>query len=275
VAKLIVGTGDTTWEVIHPFGRLPRGWSFGNVSHVATDSKDNVYVFQRKDPPVIVLDSGGNFITGWGTGVLYDAHGIFITAQDDIYLIDRDYHEVLKFNKEGKVQMRLGKRERPAFQAPFNHPADIAVAPNGDLYIVDGYGNSNVHHFSGDGKHLKTWGTPGAKAGQFTTPHGVWVDGRERVYVCDRENNRVQIFSLEGDYVGEWGDFFHPMDIFMDSQGRFFVSDQIPRISVLDSSGKLISRGKTAANPHGIWLDGRGNMYTGGNEAGVTKYRKV
>ena len=275
MARLIIGTGDTSFEVVHPFGHLPQGWTYGNVSHVATDSKDRVYAFQRKDPPVLVFDSDGNFLTGWGSGVLFDAHGIFITTDDDVFLIDRDHHEILKFNAEGKVLMRIGRRERPAFQAPFNHPADVAISPSGEIYVADGYGNSTVHRFSPDGKHLGSWGTPGAGPGQFTTPHGIWVDGNDRVYVTDRENNRVQIFSPEGDYITEWRDFFHPMDIFMDTQGRFYVTDQIPRLSVLDADGKLLSRGKTAANPHGIWGDSNGNLYTAGNLDGVTKYAKL
>ena len=103
----------------------------------------------------------------------------------------------------------------------------------------------------------------------------IWVDSRDRVYVTDRENNRVQIFSLEGDYITEWRDFFHPMDIFMDRDDRFYVSDQIPRISVLNSEGALLSRAKAAANPHGIWGDSNGNLYAAGNQDGVTKYGKL
>jgi len=275
MAKSIVGTGETTYEVIHPFGKLPSGMTYGNVSHVATDSKDQVYVFQRKDPPVLVFDHEGNLVNTWGSDVLVDAHGIYIDPEDAIFLIDRDSHEVLKFRADGKVILRLGKRGKPSFQAPFNHPADVATSPSGEIYIADGYGNSNVHRFSPDGKHIGSWGTPGDNPGQFTTPHGIWVDSRDRVYVTDRENNRVQIFSLEGDYITEWRDFFHPMDIFMDSNDRFYVSDQIPRISILNSEGVLLSRGKAAANPHGIWGDSNGNLYAAGNHDGVTKYDKL
>lgn len=273
---LIVGTGETTYQVIHPFGKLPGEMDFGSVSHVATDSQDRVYVYQRKDPPVMVFDGDGNLLTTWGASVLVDGHGIYIGPQDEVFLIDRDAHEMLKFNTEGKVLLRLGNRGRPAFQAPFNHPADVAVSSSGDIYVADGYGNSNVHRFSSDGKHLGSWGEPGAGPGQFTTPHGIWVDDRDRVYLADRENDRVQIFSPEGDYITEWRDFFHPMDIFGDAQGRLYVTDQIPRISVLDGEGRLLSRGKTVANaPHGIWGDSKGNLYTAGVNQGVTKFAKL
>ncbi len=269
--RRIVGTGDHVYEVVHPFGRLPEGITLGNTSHVATDSQDRVYVYQRQDPPVLVFDSDGNLLTSWGSGELLDAHGIYISAADEVYLVDRDAHEVVKFNVSGESRLRLGHRGRPSLQAPFNHPADIAVAPNGDLLVADGYGNSSVHRFSADGQHQLSWGTPGSGPGQFTTPHGIWVDLAERVYVCDRENNRVQVFSIGGEYLTEWRDFYHPMDIYQDPQGVFYVTDQIPRITMLNAAGEMITRGRTPYNGHGVWLDSQGNVYLAGNDTGITK----
>ena len=91
--------------------------------------------------------------------------------------------------------MTLGEKNRPAMPGkPFNKPTDLARAPNGELYISDGYGNSSVHRFTADGTLIQSWGEPGTGPGQFNLPHGVWVDG-DRVYVADRQNNRVQIFT--------------------------------------------------------------------------------
>ena len=198
--SLVVGTGDFVYDVVRPWGTLPAGWSLGLVSHVAVDSKDRVYFYQRKDPPVLVFDGDGHFLSGWGSQRLCDAHGIFIGPDDHIYLCNRDEHEVLKLTPEGRVVLTLGHRGRPALQAPFNHPADVAVSPSGEIYVADGYGNSSVHRFSAEGRHLGSWGAPGAGHAQFTTPHGIWVDRQSRVLVADRENNRVQLFSPEGDY---------------------------------------------------------------------------
>ena len=274
MTRYMVGTGDHVYEVIHPFGKLPSGMTFGNTSHVAVDSSDRVHIFQRKDPPVLVFDGDGNLLNTWGDGQILDAHGVYITPADDIFLLDRDAHELLKLDIEGKVLLRLGTRERPALHAPFNHPADVAISTTGEIFVADGYGNSRVHRFSADGEHLSSWGSRGGGPGELTTPHGIWVDGRDRVYVCDRENNRVQVFSVEGDYLAEWGDFFHPMDIFVDDQDTFYVTDQIPRITMLDSDGIMISRGRTPFNGHGMWIDSQGNMYSTGNVTGVTKYAK-
>jgi peptidylglycine monooxygenase len=270
-----LGTGNHVYEVVHPFGRLTAGIAMGNTSHVATDSMNRVYVYQRQDPPVLVFDGDGNFLTSWGSGELLDAHGIYISDDDEVYLVDRDAHEVVKFNVAGDSSLRIGQRGRPSLQAPFNHPADIVVAPGGDIFVADGYGNSSVHRFSADGRHKLSWGEPGSGPGQFTTPHGIWVDSAERVYVCDRENNRVQVFSLTGEYLTEWRDFYHPMDIYQDGEGVFYVTDQIPRITMLNAEGEIVTRGRTPYNGHGLWLDTQGNIYLAGNDTGVTKLVKL
>ena len=273
--RMISGTGDTQYHVIYPFGKLPDGLAYGDVRDVATDSQDRVYVYQSIDPPILVFDTHGNYLSSWGTGVILDAHGIYIGPNDEVLLCDRNAHEVLKLSTEGKVLLRMGNRERPSLQAPFNSPADAALSPSGDIYVADGYGNSIVHRFSGEGKHLASWGSRGDKPGQFTTPHGIWVDGNERVYVADRENNRVQIFSPEGDFITQWLDLYHPMDIYMDARNRIYVTDQTPRYSVYDTDGNLLDRGMSNYAGHGIWGDNQGNLYMSGNARSVVKMIKL
>ena len=246
---LVVGTGDYVYDVISPWGVLPTGMTLGIVSHVAVDSRDRVYFYQRKNPPVLVFDADGNFLSGWGDGRLRDAHGIYIAPDDHVFVCNRDEHEVLKLTPDGKVVLTLGQR-------------DVAVARNGDIYVADGYGNSSVHRFSADGKHLQTWGGPGLGRAQFTTPHGIWVDARDRIFVADRENNRVQLFSPEGDFYGEWGDLHKPMDIYIDPGGTVYVTDQIPRITMFSPDGQMLARGRPVdAGAHGVWGDSRGNLY--------------
>ncbi|MBM3945708.1 MAG: 6-bladed beta-propeller, partial [SAR202 cluster bacterium] len=225
MVKRIVGSGKHVWEVISPFGRMPDGQALGACSAVAVDSKDRVYVLQRSDPPVRVFDTEGNLLSSWGVGEITEGHGIYVSPQDEVFVTDKDGHDVLKFTTGGKLLMRLGKRDRPAFQAPFNHPADVAVSKMGDIFVADGYGNSNVHRFTAKGKHVQSWGVPGAKPGEFTTPHGIWVDSKDRVMVADRENNRLQLFSVEGDLLEIWPDLFHPMDIYVDKEGFVYVTD--------------------------------------------------
>jgi peptidylglycine monooxygenase len=259
---VVLGAEGFVYDVHRPWGVLPTGWTLGLVSHVAVDSRDRIYFYQRKDPPMLVFDSDGNFLTGWGEGRLRDAHGIYVGLDDHVYVCNRDEHEVLKLTPEGRIVLTLGQRGRPSLRAPFNHPADVAVAPNGEIYVADGYGNSAIHRFSPEGKHLGSWGESGDGRGQFTTPHGIWVDGRERVLVADRENNRVQLFSPEGDVYGEWDDLYHPMDIYVDGDGVTYVTDQIPRITMYSPEGRVLARGRPVTQgAHGVWGDSRGNLY--------------
>lgn len=226
----------------------------GQVSQLAVDSKGMVYVFQRGDPPVVAFAASGAFQGGLAAGRIADAHGIAITPKDRLFLVDRDAHQVLILSTDGEILATLGERHRPRLGAPSNHPADAAVAADGEIYVADGYGNSMVHRFAADGRHLMSFGRPGPGPGEFTTPHAVWVDRSDRVLVADRENDRIQVFDRDGRYLEEWGDFYHPMDIYEDGAGRIYVSDQIPRLSQLSPAGRLIGRCRPCYNtPHGVW----------------------
>lgn len=275
MSRIVVGAGGYTYEVLWPFRTIPSGMKLGSVSHVAVDSRDRVYLYQRKNPPILVFDAEGEMIDSWGDDLLVDGHGIYVTGDDKIFAVARGVHEVIKFNVEGEIILRIGNRERPLWGAPFNHPTDIAVSPSGEIYVSDGYGNARVHKFSPKGELLLSWGSPGRKPGEFHTPHGIWVDNEEMVYVADRDNNRVQIFNAEGIYLTSWTDFFHPMDIFMDSNGAFYVTDQTPRLTVLNSEGELLSRGFAPDVGHGIWGNSRGDLYLAGLEKGVAKLAKL
>lgn len=245
------------------WARLPAGTTFQVPSAVAVDSRDRVYVFQRVGPPVLVFDRDGSFLAAWPRqdGELEDAHHIYIGPNDGVYLADRDSHQVLKYTTEGELVMTLGTRYRAALQAPFNHPSDIAVAPSGEIYISDGYGNSCVHRFTAGGEYIASFGTPGSGAGQFRVPHSIRVALDGRVYVCDRENNRVQVFTREGAFLDQWTDFKGPMGIHIDANQVVYVTDQVPRLSVLSLDGELLARGRTFEYGHNVYSDSRGDLY--------------
>ena len=275
MTKLIFGTGQYKYRVEDPFGILPTGMTWGNVSHVAVDSSDRVYAFQRKDPPIIVFDSEGNYLNSWGDGDLIDAHGIFVTDDDKLFVVDRDMYQVLKYTLDGELLLTIGVRGKSALQAPFNHPADVAVSPAGDIYVADGYGNSLIHKFSATGEHLLSWGAPGNQKGQLTTPHGIWVDSKSKVYVADRENNCIQVFTENGELITQWLNFYHPMDIWEDKYGVFYVTDQVPRFIILDSEGTILARGRAPEAGHGIYGDSQGNLYLSASLRGVVKLRRL
>jgi DNA-binding beta-propeller fold protein YncE len=232
------------------------------VSQVAVDRHDNVFIFQRSDPPVVVLDPKGNLVRTWGSGLVIDAHGIFITRDDRVLLVDRDGHRVLCMTILGEMLFAIGDASSPRLQAPFNHPADVAVAPDGSIYVADGYGNSCIHHFTGDGVWIHSWGRAGRGPGEFTTPHAVWVLEDGRVLATDRENDRVQLFEPGGRFLEEWSDHYHPMDIYVDARGAIHITDQIPRLSRLDTTGRLVGRCKPVPiGAHGVWGDSMGNLF--------------
>jgi peptidylglycine monooxygenase len=136
------------------------------------------------------------------------------------------------------------------------------VAANGDIYVADGYGNSTVHVFSPGGELKRTWGRPGSGPGEFSVPHAVRIHPDGRVLVTDRENHRVQVFSPDGEYLNAWGDFFRPMDLYVDPDGMVYVTDQVPRLSMLTPEGKLVGRCRPVLNgAHGIFGDSGGNLY--------------
>ena len=265
---ITIGMGEYRYEYRPDWAQLPRGMEFQAPSAVAVDSHDRLYVFQRGDPPVLVFDREGNLVSQWPRkdGVPADAHLISVGPDDGVYLADRDAHQILKYTPEGEVVMSLGARDRAELQAPFNHPADMCVAPAGspqagEIYVADGYGNSSVHRFTAAGVYISSFGSPGSDAGQFRVPHSIRVSADGRVYVADRENNRVQIFTPDGEFIEEWIDFKKPMGVHIDSNGIVYVTDQVPRISILTLNGELLARGRTFEQAHNVYTDSAGNIY--------------
>ena len=258
-----IGAGDFRYEYQPEWARLPAGMTLQGPSGVAVDSMDRVYVFQRQGPPVLVFDRNGHFLQPWERrdGVPADAHHIHVGPDDTIYLTDRDAHQVLLYDTAGNLQRSLGRRDQAAMQAPFNHPADVCVAPSGELYVADGYGNSSVHRFSASGDYISSFGSPGSGPGQFRVPHSVRVSSDGRVYVADRENHRVQVFTPEGEFHAQWTDFKCPMGVHIDDNQVVYVTDQIPRLSIFSLDGELLARGRTFEGAHQVYTDSEGSIY--------------
>lgn len=292
-----VGTGKYTYELVDDWARLPEGWVLGQTG-IVTDSRDRVYLFNRGDHPLIVLDADGSYYTSWGEGVLSSAHGMFIDQQENIYLPVMNSHVVLKYSPSGNLLMTLGTWDQPSdtgwsgnyrdpvkqAAGPFHRPTDVAISPAGDLYISDGYGNARVHRFTADGELQMSWGAPGKTApGEFHVPHGVWVHTDGRVLVADRENNRVQIFSPQGEFLTQWTDLARPCDIYIDADGAVYIPELDGLITILSLDGKLLARWTSATGTgdgdggHAVWVDSRGDIYLNQNQEGrrLLKYRRL
>jgi len=285
-----VGTGKYTYDLVENWAKLPAGETFGNVSAVATDSHDQVYVFQRKDPPVLVFDRDGTYRRCWGIGAFANPHGIYI-ADDIVYLTDREDSVCLTYTLDGKPLQVLGQRgvhsdtgcEKPGAlvphaAGPFNYPTEMVPGPTRDLYVTDGYRNARVHRFAADGHLRRSWGEGGKTApGHFHLPHSLIVDEEGKVYVCDRENNRIQVFSADGEFLSIWPDLRRPLDISRDRDGIFYISEGgvnglSPRISLMDKHGNVVARWDSLS-AHGSWVDAHGDIYLAlGSRMRVDKY---
>ena len=161
-ATVIVGLGSFRYEVRERWGKLPEGWSFVEVTAVATDSQDRVYVFNRGEHPVIIFDRDGNVLGSWGEGMFVRPHGITIGPDETVYCTDDLDHTVKIFTLDGDSLRTLGTSGRPSdtgatsidFRTirhagpPFHYPTNLALAPSGEMYVTDGYGNARVHKFA-------------------------------------------------------------------------------------------------------------------------------
>ncbi len=271
----VVGEGKFTYEVAEGWGELPEGWKFTQVAGIAVDSQDRVYVFNRSEHPMIIFDRDGKFINSWGEGVFDNAHGIHIEADEYIYLADSGDHTVRKFTLDGELLMTLGTEDRPGGDgAPFNKPTDVAVSSSGEIYVSDGYGNFRAHKYSQDGQLLLSWGEEGDGIGQFALPHGIFVDKNDRVYVADRENHRIQIFTPQAEFITQWPDFREhlPCTLFIDDDDIVYVPELQQGMSILNIDGELLTRwgrDEPTDEPgyffaaHTACTDSHGDLYVG------------
>ena len=287
---MIVGNGDYRYRAIADWAKLPEGWSFKEVGGVGVDSKDNVYVFNRGEHPMMIFDREGNFLRSWGEGQYPRAHGVHVAPDDTMFLTDDGGHFVRKVTLGGKVLLELGVPGKPApFMSgePFHRCTHTALSPKGEIYVSDGYGNSRVHKYSPDGKLLMSWGAPGTGEGEFNIVHNICCDADGWVYVADRENHRVQVFDGNGKFETQWQNLHRPCGLCMPYGHKpiFYVGEVGPaaavsrdipnlgpRVSIVDHQGKLIGRfGETPAGtelgrflaPHGLAVDSHGDVYVG------------
>ena len=285
-----LGTAEYTYEVAEGWGKLPDGWSFKEAAAVGVDSKDNVYVFNRGEHPVIIFDREGNFLSSWGEGVFPRAHGVTMGPDDTIFLTDDGDHTMRHCTLDGKVLMTLGISGKPTpFMSgdPFNRCTHLAIDPsNGDFFISDGYGNARVHKYSPDGKLLLSWGESGTGPGQFNIAHNIATDKDGWVYVADRENQRMQVFDRNGKFETQWINMAKPCGLFIDQSSEMVYVGELgvaigpnsqayglgPRVSIMDTKGNTLARlgdGPEGINPgqftapHGVCVDSHGDIYVG------------
>ncbi len=228
------------YQDIAKFGALPAGRVFGNTSAIDVDSQGHIWAADkcgallctgRTEDPIMEFDASGNLLRSFGSGLFVSPHGIHVDRDGNVWVTDGAAeggkgHTVMKFSRDGKLLMTLGTPGVGGSDAAtFNQPTDVAVAPNGDVFVSDGHTNARVVKFSRDGKFIKEWGKKGTAPGDFDLPHALAFDSRGRLFVGDRSNSRIQIFDQDGKFLAEWRQFGRPSGIHIDRNDVMYVAD--------------------------------------------------
>ncbi len=292
------------------FGRIDlepaRGVSFKSVTDVAANAVGELFVLTRGEGTVVVHDGGGAFLRSFGHFI--HAHGLTIDAEGRVCVVDEGDHTVRVHSPDGVEVGVVGNSgqpsdsgcdwSRPTYKekylsvvrgaGPFNRPTSLAFATDGSYFVADGYANSRVHHFDRDGALIRSWGEPGSAPGQFRLPHGVCVLPDGDVLVADRENDRVQRFTYDGEHRETWEGIQRPSKPIVTSTGHVvigelgrpigdysFAAGEIveelpPRVAVFDPSGQLLGRSVIEprptgepSSPHGLAEGPDGLIYIG------------
>jgi len=270
------------YHVVHEWPQLPFNAMLNEVSAVAVDSHEHVFVLTRggrKWPDegpmdttaiakstVLVFDGrSGRLISTWPNGILALPHGITVDDQDNVWITDVAWHQVLKFSHDRKLLKTLGQRGVAGADAKhFDKPTDVAISHDGAVYISDGYGNNRIVKFGADGSFIKAWGTKGAATGQLDLPHGLAVSKDGKVYVVDRSNGRIQVFDSEGAHLALWRDstLKSAQAVKVAPDGRVYVacagepgSNDRTGVVIFDAAGKVIEKVGRFGNYDGQFYD--------------------
>jgi len=256
--SLVLGAAEHRYEWVEGWAKLPEAVHYGNTHGVVVDSQGRIIVHTASDTAIIIFDSDGQVIKWWGSEFAAGAHGLQLRKEDNaefLYLADIAQRQVVKTTLDGEVVFRLpcpmvsGLYEEQRQYCPTN----VAFAPNGDLYVADGYGLGYIHQYNSKGRYLRSFGGPGTEPGKLSCPHGLWVDTRAAepdLIVADRGNERLQIFTLDGRHKGfVAGDLRRPCH-FDERDGDLLIPDLYGRLTILDQHNHLITH--LGDNP-GCW----------------------
>jgi DNA-binding beta-propeller fold protein YncE len=189
------------------------------------------------------------------------AHGLRIDREGNLWATDVGAHTVIKVSPQGQVLMTLGTRgqsgmwDEAAGTRLFNQPNDIAIAANGDVFVIQGHtpgpgGDARVLKFDRTGKYLTQWGGKGNGPGQFQVAHGAAIDAQGLLWVVDRENQRIQVFDQNGKYVREMKYAGLPCAVDIGKQYVYMVNGFAGQLLRLDLNGKVLAAlGKPGKGP--------------------------
>jgi len=274
------------------WGQLPAGRTWGSTASVTTAPDGTIWVVDRcgnsgaggttctgtsaSVNPIFQLDTSGRVLKNFGAGMFVSPHKLTIDREGSLWLADNGAHVIYKLDQNGMVLMTLGQKgvAGPGTNQ-FDAPTEVAVAANGNIYVADGHtgggaatGNARVVEFDKTGKFLRTWGKKGMGPGELDVPHTIALDSQGRVFVGDRQNNRIQVFDADGKYIATWYQFGRPSGIFIDTRtDTIYVADS-------ESRDGRTNTGQNALAPtgYGYNLGARRGIRIGSARTGTVQY---
>lgn len=240
------------YRTLSGWGKLPDGRTWGSTSAiyptrdgrhlwVAERCGANVCVGSDLDP-VLLFDLEGNLIRSFGAGLIAWPHGIFVDADDNVWIADANGyapipegwgHVIYKFSPEGELLLTLGEKGVGGDgRTTFRKPCDVLVAPDGSIFVADGHGsaagepvNNRIVKLDPEGNYLMEFGMPGSDHGELNEPHGLAMDSQGRLFVADRANSRIQIFDQDGNHLDTWYQFGRPSGLYIDANDTLYSAD--------------------------------------------------
>ncbi|MEC0093884.1 NHL repeat-containing protein [Paenibacillus macquariensis] len=289
--QIKLGNTERSYNLVPGWAKLPADLDFGYTHGIVVDQEDNVYVFHTGKPSIFKFNQDGQFLGAWGEEFEGGAHGFYLNKEQDgeyLYVTDTSRCNIVKMDLSGNHLLTL---ETPDRADIYNEelkfvPTDVAVSANGDIYVADGYGQSWIHQYTAAGEYIRSWGGKGTECGQLNCPHGISIDtrqGEEEVYVADRGNHRIQVFTLQGDFKRVIMDDLDMPCSFYFQGDEVYIPDLDSRITIFDKNDRLIChlgedqqaykqtgwpnlpksyyRDNKFSSPHGICVDSQGSVY--------------
>ena len=284
--QVIFRTGSFVYELVRNWAKWPSDMENRAVCGIACTGEGNVIAATRsKKYPICILNGEGNLIKTIGGDLDFArTHGVTVESDGTIWCCDDQNSVVYHLSMDGEVIGQMGEKgvfSDSGYDAsvrwphdlytnkraaePFNRPTRMACSPWGDYYCSDGYGNTAVHRFDREGRLLRTWGGPGREPGKFRLPHSLAFDDRERVWVCDRENFRIQVFDKEGNYLAGRERTGYASELCW-YEGHMYLCDGDGQVRIYDRElwqTAVIGYPGCFARIHSIGMDGKGNIYLG------------
>ncbi len=260
--------GPATFSVSDQWAALPAGTEWGPISAVTSDGKGSILVLRRTFPSLFQFTTDGKFVKSWGGEGLFNlagAHAIRVDRDGFLWATDTLYNVIYKMTMDGEVVLQVGKKGVTGgndSRDAFDRPADVVVAPNGDFFVADGYGNSRVVKFAKDGRFITIiGGVKGTEPGEFDLVHSIVMDSKGRLLVGDRTNARVQVFDQDGNFIEQWTGLGQPYGLSITSDDTLYVGDAAGGTITIARNGKPIDVIRDLGRPHWVTLDPKGAIY--------------